>query len=92
MHPLARDRLFHSLDRDQEGPRLGGVYGRAAGAVDSFEYSDALKNSGLTWNAATLNRWLTGPEKLVPATAMTFRVRKAEERRAIIDFLQHSSR
>jgi cytochrome c len=34
-----------SLDRDKEGPRLGGVYGRKAGAIDSFQYSDALKNS-----------------------------------------------
>jgi cytochrome c2 len=41
----------HSLDRDKEGPRLAGVYGRAAGSVASFNYSDALKNSHITWDA-----------------------------------------
>src|SRR5580700_10566743 len=35
----------HALDRDKEGPRLGGVYGRAAASVPSFDYSAALKNS-----------------------------------------------
>ena len=39
----------HALDRDKEGPRLRGVYGRVAGSVDSFQYSDAVKKSKITW-------------------------------------------
>jgi len=78
----------HALDRDKEGPHLRGVYGRAAGTVESFQYSDALKTSGIRWNDETLDRWLADPEKLAPGNDMAFHVEKAEERRAIIDYLK----
>jgi len=81
----------HALDRDKEGPRLQGVYGRTAGSVDSFQYSDALKKSGIKWNSETLEKWLTDTDKLVPGNDMTFRVEKAEERREIIAWLQQTS-
>lgn len=82
----------HALDRDKEGPRLGGVYGRTAGAVDTFEYSAALRQSHVVWNETALDKWLAGPESLVPGNDMAFRVEKAEERRAIIAYLKESSR
>ena len=81
----------HALDRDKEGPRLHGVYGRTAGSVDSFQYSDALKKSKIVWTEDTLDRWLTSTEKLVPDNDMTFHVEKAEERAAIIAFLKQDS-
>jgi cytochrome c len=80
----------HSLDRDKEGPRLGGVYGRAAGSVESFQYSDALKKSGVTWTSETLDQWLTDTEKVVPGNDMSFQVQKADERREIIEYLKQS--
>ena len=78
----------HSLDKDKEGPRLHGVYGRAAGSVPGFEYSDALKASHLTWDADTLDRWLTDPEQVVPGNDMAFRLVSADERAAIIAYLK----
>ena len=81
----------HALDRELEGPRLAGVYGRAAGSVATFTYSEALKNSKVTWSAATLDTWLTDTESLVPGNDMTFRVLDPQERRAIIDYLKVSS-
>lgn len=81
----------HALDRDKEGPRLGGVYGRKAGSVDLFSYSDALKNSNITWNEESLQKWLTDSEQLVPNNNMTFRVENADERRAIIAYLKQNS-
>ncbi len=81
----------HALDRDKEGPRLGGVYGRLAGSLDSFPYSDALKQSKLRWTEETLDRWLTDTEKLVPNNEMTFHVENADERSAIIAYLKQSS-
>ena len=81
----------HALDRDKEGPRLGGVYGRDSGAVNSFEYSDALKKSKVVWSDDTLDSWLTDPEKLVPGNDMSFFVQSAEERKAIIAYLKLSS-
>ena len=77
----------HTLDRDMEGPRLGGVVGRAAGTVATFEYSAALKRARITWTRKTLDQWLTDPEKLVPGTEMNFRVLSAEERRRIVEYL-----
>src|SRR6201997_858760 len=62
----------HALDRDKEGPRLGNVYGRVAGSVDSFQYSEALKKSKIKWAEATLDKWLTDTEKLVPDNDMAF--------------------
>jgi cytochrome c len=78
----------HAVDRDKEGPRLGGVHGRTAGTVSSFQYSDALKKSGIKWSDDTLDKWLTDPAKMVPDNDMAFHVEKAEERRAIIDYLK----
>jgi cytochrome c len=81
----------HALDRDKEGPRLGGVYGRTAGSLDSFQYSDALKNSKIRWAEDTLDKWLTDTEKLVPDNDMTFHVEKADERSEIIAYLKQNS-
>ena len=81
----------HALDRDKEGPRLGGVYGRQAGLVPSFEYSAALKQSKLKWTNDTLDRWLLDPEKLVPGNDMSFHVDSADERNAIIAYLKNNS-
>ena len=81
----------HALDRDKEGPRLGGVYGRTAGSLNSFEYSDALKKSKIKWAEDTLDKWLTDTEKLVPNNDMTFHVEKADERSEIIAYLKQNS-
>jgi cytochrome c len=78
----------HSLDKDKEGPRLAGVYGRKAGTIDSFQYSEALKNSKIVWSDDTLERWLTDTERVVPNNDMSFHVESAEERKAIIAYLK----
>lgn len=54
------------------GPVLNGVVGRKAGTVAGYAYSPAMKNSGLTWDTATLARFLQAPSKLVPGTKMFF--------------------
>jgi cytochrome c len=81
----------HALDNDKEGPRLRGVYGRTAGTVDSFQYSDGLKKSKVTWSDVTLDKWLTDTDKLVPDNDMTFHVESPDERREIISFLKKIS-
>ena len=80
----------HALDRDKEGPRLRSVYGRVAGSADSFQYSEALKKSKITWTDVTLDQWLTDTEKLVPGNDMTFHVEKAAERAEIIAYLKQT--
>lgn len=72
------------------GPSLSAIWGRRAGTVDRFgRYSAALKHSGITWDAATLDRWLERPEKVVPDNTMTFPgVADARQRADIIAYLE----
>ena len=81
----------HAMKADREGPRLAGVFGRKAGSVPGFDYSTGLKNSGITWNEATLEKWLNGPEMMVPDTRMDFYVAKARERSDLIAYLKQDS-
>ena len=81
----------HALDRDKEGPRLRGVYGRRSGTVASFPYSEALKSAHIAWDSTSLDKWLTNPEKLVPDTDMGFHVEDAAERSALIAYLKELS-
>ena len=77
----------HVIGAAGQGPNLAGVVGRKAGAVASFPYTAALKGAGLTWTPANLDRWLAGPQKVVPGTAMVAVVPDAAERRELIAYL-----
>ena len=81
----------HSLDTDKEGPRLRNVYGRKAGNIASFKYSDALKGAQFTWDQNSLDKWLTNTESVIPDNDMDFHVPKADERSDIIEYLRVSS-
>ena len=54
------------------GPVLNGVVGRKAGTYADYSYSDANKNSGITWDEATLKEYLKNPRAKVPGTKMIF--------------------
>ena len=82
----------HSLDQDREGPRLGVVYGRASGSVPSFQYSKALKTARITWDAASLDRWLQDSERFVPGNNMDFQVVLKNERADLIAYLKQLAR
>jgi len=64
------------------GPSLFGIVGRQAGQVTGFRYSPANKDSGLTWDEPTLNRYLTAPQAVVPKTIMTYAGLKDDTKRA----------
>jgi cytochrome c len=81
----------HSLDKDKEGPRLGNVFGRKAGTIATFKYSDSLKSAQVVWNAASLDKWLIDTDSVVQDNDMDFHVPKADERADIIQFLRVSS-
>jgi cytochrome c len=78
----------HAIEGDREGPRLAGVFGRKAGSVAGFDYSVGLKNSGTTWDEATLEKWLTDPDLVVPDTKMDFHVPKIQERSDLIAYFK----
>ncbi len=58
--------------RTRSGPELNGLVGRKAGSVEGFNYSTAMKNSGITWDDATFHEYITDPKKKVPGNKMLF--------------------
>jgi cytochrome c len=74
--------------RQGAGPSLAGVWGRKAGSLPGYPFSDALNGSGIVWNAQTLDTWLAGPIKMVPGTKMVYAIPDAEGRKAVIAYLQ----
>lgn len=70
------------------GPNLHGVFGRQAGALDDFAYSDALASSEITWDNETLDRFLANPSGYVEGTTMVAGgVSDGENRAAIVAYL-----
>lgn len=80
----------HTIDSNREGPRLRGVFGRKAGTVPGFRYSTELKTSGTIWDEASLDKWLTDTDAMIPNNQMGFRVPKASERADIIAYLKQT--
>lgn len=71
------------------GPTLNGVVGRQAASVEGFNYSDAMKNSGLTWDEATLTEYLKNPKAKMPGTKMAYAGLKDDTKLAdVIAYLQ----
>ena len=81
----------HSLDSNRVGPAHRGVYGRTAGTAPAFNYSTAVKNSGVVWGEKTLDAWLTNPQALIPGQRMNFRIALPEDRADIIAYLRQQS-
>ena len=71
------------------GPSLAGIFGEKAAEVPDYAFSSAMQESGLTWDQATLDRYLAAPQDVVPGTKMTFAGLKDDAKRsAVIDYLK----
>ena len=95
------ERLFnqqckacHTLDQGGHnlvGPNLHGLFGRKAGSAD-YQYSDAMKKSGITWDEKTLAEYLKDPKGKVPNTKMTYiGLRQAQQVEDMIAFLKKAA-
>ncbi len=72
---FAKCKVCHQIGESAKnalGPELNGVVGRKAGSAPGYNYSAANKDSGLTWDEATLKRYLKDPRAMVPGTKMIF--------------------
>ena len=78
----------HALDANKIGPMQRGVIGRKAGIAVGYNYSPALKASGITWDEATVDKWLVNPSALVAGTKMSFRLPDPKDRADIIAYLK----
>lgn len=71
------------------GPSLAGVFGKKAGMAEGFKYSDAHKGSGLTWDEATLAKYLADPKGTIPGNKMAFAgLKKPEDVKEVIDYIK----
>jgi cytochrome c len=70
------------------GPSLNGIVGRKAGTYPDYQYSEANKNSGLTWTPEQLDIYLAAPQKVVPRTKMVFPgIKEEQKRKDVIAYL-----
>ena len=82
----------HSLDKNDVGPKHRGVFGRRAGSVADYPYSQGLKQSGIVWDEASLDKWLSDPQALVPEAKMFYHLSEARDRADVIAFLKERAR
>ena len=82
----------HSLDKNDVGPRHRGVFGRKAGSLADFDYSDALKGADFVWNEETLDKWLTDPQAFRPGVRMFYHLSDPKDRADVIAFLRERAK
>jgi len=81
----------HAIAYDRTGPRHCGLFGRRAGSVPGFAYSDAMKRSGIVWNEQTLDMFLKSPMTAVPGTSMGYAgIADPQERADLIAYLKQA--
>lgn len=75
--------------KNSVGPELNGLIGRKAGSIEGYKYSDANKNSGITWDEATFAEYIKNPKAKIPGTKMAFAgLTKEQEIKDITAFLK----
>jgi|SRR5919108_1735801 cytochrome c len=74
----------------RQGPNLFGVIDRKAGSMPGFKYSAPFIAGGadIVWDEATLDRWLTDPQSLIPGTFMVYKQADPDKRRLVIEYLK----
>lgn len=85
----------HSLDGsgNDDGPTLKGVIGRKAGSLEDFRYSAAMKRSDVTWDAATLDKYIADPQAFIPGNRMAFAgIAEGSQREDLIAYLAVATR
>jgi len=88
---FAKCQACHTLEpngRNKVGPRLYGLFGRLAGSVPDYQYSEALKRARIVWSESSLDTFLAGTTEMVPGTKMYAGIARREDRLALIEFLK----
>lgn len=81
----------HSIDYNGVGPAHKGVFNRKAGTQAGYTYSTAVQASNIIWTEASLDKWLTNPEKFIPGQKMGFMVPSAKDRADLIAYLKKAT-
>ena len=80
-------------DANRAGPTLHKVFGRKAGTLKGYDYSQSLLDSTITWDEKSIDRLFSaGPNEVVPGTKMPLqKVSDNKKRKALIDFLKSAT-
>jgi cytochrome c len=87
-------KACHAVDEPQNkvGPHLVGIFGRPAGSVEDFKYSNALKESGITWNEETLSAFVADPRGYIKGNRMAYAgLKKDEDVANLLAYLKQES-
>lgn len=86
-----RCAVCHAVEASKQkptGPHLEGVIGRKIGSAEGARYSKGYLESDIVWDAATLDTYLANPRKMIKGSRMTVRVKKEDQRAALIAYLK----
>ena len=82
-------KACHLIGKNGVGPNLVGVFGRKAGTAEGFKFSEPHIKSGLTWDEATLTKYLADPKGTVPGNKMVFAgIKNPEDLAAVVAYLK----
>lgn len=75
------------------GPSLHGLFGRKAGELADFRYSPAIKRSGISWTAETIEKFIADPQAMVPGNRMPYAgMASADDRADLVAYLQKATK
>jgi len=92
---FSRCRSCHNVDTEKNkvGPHLVGLFGRKAGSVEDFNYSDAMKNSDVVWEKETLEEYMKDPKGFIPDNKMPFNgLKKEDDIENLIAYLEEATK